>query len=187
MNDGLSRVLRGGHKLARSAGSSIRKAILRAEYPGLIFKGSVYIGPGCDIRVNRGGKLVLENCHVSRGVTLTVGASALLDISADFIGPNSVLVARESLVVGEGTKIAENVVVRDGNHDHSVPLRSLKFTSSPVRIGSDVWLGAGCAVLSGVSIGSSATVGAGAVVTRAIPAGSVATGVPAVAKPRSPA
>jgi len=112
-------------------------------------------------------------------VTLIAGVSACLKVDADFIGKNSTVVARELIVIGEGSKLAENVVVRDGNHDHSVPLRAMKFTQSPIVIGHDVWLGASSVVLSGVSVGDGATVAAGAVVTRPVRAGCTVAGVPA--------
>ncbi|YCQ26886.1 hypothetical protein M1E07_15660 [Arthrobacter sp. Z4-13] len=121
----------------------------------------------------------LDGCHVSPGVTLTAGRNARLDIAADYVGQNTTIVARESIYIGTGTQIAENVVVRDGNHDHSVPLRNLVFKSSPVHIEEDVWLGASSVVLAGVKVGAGATVAAGAVVTKDVLAASTVAGVPA--------
>ncbi|WP_303621205.1 hypothetical protein [Kocuria sp. WN036] len=46
-------------------------------------------------------------------------------------------------------------------------------------IGSDVWIGYGAIVLSGISIGSSSIIGAGAVVTHDIPENCIAIGQPA--------
>lgn len=174
-----SRLLRAVHQLGRRASSSGRRALLEAEFPGLQMEGRVFISPGCDIRVNPGGRLRVSDCIISRGVNITVGAGAVMEIDADFIGPNSVIVARERVTIGSGSKIAENVTVRDGNHDHSVELRKLVFTSRPVFIGEDVWLAAGSTVLQGVAIGRGATIGAGAVVTKDVPDRSVAVGVPA--------
>jgi acetyltransferase-like isoleucine patch superfamily enzyme len=52
-------------------------------------------------------------------------------------------------------------------------------TSRGIRIGEDVWLGAGSGVTDGVSIGSHAVVGMGSVVTRDVPEWAVVAGVPA--------
>jgi acetyltransferase-like isoleucine patch superfamily enzyme len=58
-------------------------------------------------------------------------------------------------------------------------MRAQGYTTAPIVIGDDVWLGSKSVVLKGVSIGRGAVVGAGAVVTRSLPSGAVAVGVPA--------
>ena len=179
MGDTLARALRGIYHYGRHASSAVRKISLRARYPGLTIHEPVYIGPGCDVQVARAATLTVRGCHVARGVTLIAGEGAALDIGADFIGANSTIVAREAVTIGDGSKVAENVVVRDGNHDHDVPLRSMRFMQSPVVIGADEWLGAASIVLSGVTVGDHATVAAGAVVTKDVNAGATVAGVPA--------
>lgn len=173
----------GVNVVAKRAASVVRKASLRTQFPGLEFKGSVHISPQCDIFVGRGGSLTICDCRISKGVTITVAAGAKMVIEADFIGPHSVIVAREQVVIGAGSKVAENVVIRDGNHDHSVPLREMVFTAASVHVGEDVWLGAGCAILQGVTVGAGSTVGAGAVVTKNVPPNTIAVGVPAKSRP----
>lgn len=57
-----------------------------------------------------------------------------------------------------------------------------KFDTSPdgkIEIHSDVWIGAGAIVLSGVEIGTGAVVGAGSVVTHSIPPYEIWAGNPA--------
>lgn len=49
----------------------------------------------------------------------------------------------------------------------------------PIRVGDNVYFGAGCLVLPGVTIGNDVVVGACSVVTKDIPDNSVAVGVPA--------
>ena len=48
-----------------------------------------------------------------------------------------------------------------------------------IRIGDDVWIGAGAIILPGVTIGEGAVVGAGAVVTKDIPPFAIVVGNPA--------
>lgn len=50
--------------------------------------------------------------------------------------------------------------------------------AAPIRIGNNVWIGAGSTILAGVTIGDNSVIGAGSVVTRSIPANVVAVGVP---------
>jgi len=83
--------------------------------------------------------------------------------------------------IGDHSLIGEFVTIRDANHGISRGqlIRSQKHSSSPIRIGRDVWIGRGACILPGVEIGDGAVIGANSVVTRSIPAGSIAAGVPA--------
>lgn len=175
----IARAIRGMRKTRQHVASHLRKAALRAQYPGLEFKGRVFIAPGCAIHVGHQASMTIQSCHVSRSVTLTAGPNSRMAINADYIGPNSTIVSRESVVIGSGSKLAENVVVRDANHDHSVPLAMMTFTNAPIVIGSDAWLGASSIILAGVTVGHHATVAAGAVVTHDVAEGGVVGGVPA--------
>lgn len=100
-----------------------------------------------------------------------------------------------SLEIGAFTSIAEGVtILTGGNHRvdwvTTFPFPTLwpegeQFTghprsSGPVRVGSDVWLGFGCTILSGVTIGDGAVVGAGAVVREDVEPYSIVLGNPAV-------
>lgn len=58
-------------------------------------------------------------------------------------------------------------------------IREQPMTSSPIVIGDDVWIGAGCQILKGVKIGNGAVIGARSVVTREIPENTIAFGSPA--------
>jgi UDP-3-O-[3-hydroxymyristoyl] glucosamine N-acyltransferase len=60
--------------------------------------------------------------------------------------------------------------------------REIEVSSSlgrPVRIGRNVWIGAGAIILPGVSIADDAQIGAGSAVIRCVPAGVTAFGNPA--------
>lgn len=159
--------------------SQLRLLALKARFPGLSTSGSVIVSKGCHIYLHRGGSMHLDGCHLAPGVTLTAGRDAVMRIEADFIGHNATIVSREAIHIGAGSQIAENVVIRDGNHDHSMPLHEMVFTSSPIHIDDDVWLGAASVILAGVKIGTGATVAAGAVVTKDVAAMSTVGGIPA--------
>lgn len=171
--------LRGVRRALQLGASALRLRLLRWTYPGLRVKGKVFLGPGCDVVLAPGSKVQLSSVHISPRVTIAAGPGATIVIEDSFVGPGAVLAAQQDLRVGQGTKIAEMVVIRDANHDHTAPLREMRFRSSPVDIGRDVWLGAGSIVLAGAHVGDGATVGAGAVVTGDVPPGATVVGVPA--------
>lgn len=130
-------------------------------------------------------------------------------LGADFhVGPGSVVWAPRSLVVGRDVYIGKNVTLEvdgaigDGvlianmvgiigrrDHDHTelgVNIRRSRWVgdfpddlSQQTIIGSDVWIGYGAVVLSGVTIGDSSIVAAGSVVTSDVPPNSIVAGNPA--------
>jgi len=62
----------------------------------------------------------------------------------------------------------------EAKHIHGHP-----GTKGDVTIGNDVWLGAGCVILSGVTIGHGAVIGCRSVVGRDVPAYAIVAGNPA--------
>ncbi len=93
-------------------------------------------------------------------------------------------------VIGDATMIANHVgIVGRRDHDMGEVGRAIRRASwvgddperlsAPVSIGSDVWIGFGAVVLSGVVIGDSAVVAAGAVVVNDVPPNTVVAGNPA--------
>lgn len=101
----------------------------------------------------------------------------------------------ESLDIGSFTSFADKVTIFIGG-EHNInwvstyPLRYLfsdpqagldghPTSRGPVRIGSDVWVGFGSTILSGVSIGDGAVIGARAVVSKDVPPYAVVSGNPA--------
>ncbi|MBT8255235.1 MAG: acyltransferase [Bacteroidia bacterium] len=78
--------------------------------------------------------------------------------------------------------IADAVSIRDTDHnfqDDSIPMNKQGFSTAPVKIMDNVWLGYGAVITKGVTIGSGAIVGANAVVTSDVPENAIVGGVPA--------
>ena len=88
-----------------------------------------------------------------------------------------------SIAIGDRCQIGPYVQILTADHPRDPVLRGqgLEFTK-PVRIGENVWIGAGAIVLPGVCVGEDAIIGAGSVVTRDVPPGATVIGSPA--KPR---
>jgi acetyltransferase-like isoleucine patch superfamily enzyme len=93
-----------------------------------------------------------------------------------FVNHSLTCMAIGGISIGDGTMIGPNVIIATDNHD----LRSkMVLVCKSVRIGKNVWIGAGARILPGVHIGDNAVVGAGAVVTKDVAANTVVAGIPA--------
>lgn len=98
------------------------------------------------------------------------------------IGRRVVIGCNEGVRIGKNGLIADNVSIRDTDHNFSdpeIPIKDQGITTKPVVIGDDVWIGYGVVVTKGVTIGKGSIVGANSVVTKDIPPYSIAVGVPA--------
>ena len=106
-----------------------------------------------------------------------------IEIGTDvFINTNVKISAPALVTIGDYALIGPNVVINSGNHRYSqpeVPIRRQGHSLKEIRIGRDVWIGAGAVVTAGVVIGDGAIVAAGAVVTKDVPSMSIVGGVPA--------
>jgi acetyltransferase-like isoleucine patch superfamily enzyme len=100
----------------------------------------------------------------------------------------------ESVSIGSFCSIADDVVIFGGGEHNpqwvtTYPLR-IAFgdllagkdghpaTKGPTRIGSDVWMGHGATIMSGVTVSDGAIIGARAVVTRDVPPYAIVAGNP---------
>lgn len=117
------------------------------------------------------------------GKDIVVLGSAHITIGAfSVIGRGTTIECNESIEIGNDVMVAENVSIRDTDHsfsDINYPIRVQGITTSPVKIGNDVWIGHGAVITKGVRIGDGCVIGANSVVVRDIPPYSVAAGVPA--------
>lgn len=98
------------------------------------------------------------------------------------IARNVTLDGRGGLEIGDDTIIGLESIIVTSTHiskEKDIPIRKQGMFCAPVRIGSDVWIGARVIVLPGVNIGNGAIVGANSVVTKDVPQYSIVGGVPA--------
>jgi maltose O-acetyltransferase len=104
------------------------------------------------------GLRIGSNCHIQQGVIIDYSHCWLIEIG------NNVTIAPRAYILA---------------HDASTK-RHLGYTSiGKVKIGDNVFIGAGAIILPNVCIGSNAIVGAGSVVLKDVPANIVVAGNPA--------
>lgn len=145
---------------------------IRFDNIGAITLGqNVSIGPYSEI-------VVMQNPTYSdvKG-SLTIGDRVIIGMGAN------IRAAGGSIYIGTGTMLAQHVSLIGANHrlsDHAYYIdQSLDTSKVDVKIGKNVWIGAGVIVLPGVSIGDNSVIAAGAVVSKSIPEGEVWAGIPA--------
>lgn len=96
-----------------------------------------------------------------------------------YINSNVTFVDDDHIYIGDYTMFAPNVTIATAAHPILPSLRKQGYQYNlPVKIGKNVWIGAGVIVMPGVTIGDNSVIGAGSVVTNDIPENSVAMGVP---------
>jgi acetyltransferase-like isoleucine patch superfamily enzyme len=140
-------------------------------------KGDIIIGD----KLNLFGRIISQN-----------GGKVVIQNNVQ-IGPNSIIGSVNSITIGEGTVISNNVVIMDNNNHPVHPedrilmqksrigseLRKWKYSvSQPIDIGKNVWIGQFARVNKGVTIGDNSIVAAMTVVTKDVPCNSIVAGNP---------
>ena len=161
--------------------SKIRILHLSFKYPNLKITGKSYIGKNCHIVCEDGGYMLLQDTHINFGSLLRCSKNANLSIKSSYIGMHNVIVATEKIHISH-SEIAEMVVIRDQNHkfDFSdTPISQKGYSSNPILIESNVWIGAKATILKGVIIGENSVVAAHSVVNKNVAKKSLVGGIPA--------
>jgi acetyltransferase-like isoleucine patch superfamily enzyme len=102
-----------------------------------------------------------------------------------YIGPNVVILADKGAEIHIGDKVMFGPQVKLIANDHKFddPTRPIKdcgyAARAGIRIGNDVWIGAGATILKGVHVGEGSVIGASSVVTREVGNREVWAGNPA--------
>lgn len=130
------------------------------------------LGPGCQVRISKKGRVALGKETVSRGgLVLRAEDGRIVIGDKCFFNSNCSITSMGEVKIGKGCQFANNLVIVDHDHDYKKGWGNYKVL--PVTIGDDVWVGANCTILKGVTIGDKAVIAAGSVVNKDVPAGTV--------------
>jgi acetyltransferase-like isoleucine patch superfamily enzyme len=136
-------------------------SLVRLELRG----GELLVGAGTEVR---------RLCRLNAKGRCDLGEEVLLSTGVHVHCSEDISVGRWS-IVGEYTTIADSNHLRTGE-DRAVYHSS---QSAPIRIGTNVWVGAKATIAKGVAIGDQAFVGANSVVTRDVEPWWLVAGIPA--------
>lgn len=96
-----------------------------------------------------------------------------------FANHNCQILDGGKVTFGDHVFIAPNCVFTTAEHAIDAQQRNEGLeVALPIKIGNNVWIGAGVIVLGGVEIGDNTVIGAGSVVTKNIPSNVIAVGTP---------
>jgi maltose O-acetyltransferase len=119
------------------------------------------------------GATIRPPFHCDYGYNISLGRGVFLNF-------NCVILDVVEVVIGDGTQIGPGVQILTADHPRDPVERATGLEwGKPIRIGRNVWIGAGALIMPGVTIGDDAIVGAGSVVTRNVPLGATVVGNPA--------
>ena len=107
-----------------------------------------------------------ENFHVSSGkIILHDGV---------FINNSCSFNCMERIEIGAGTMMGEGVRFYDHDHIYTAEkIEKWQWTSAPIIVGRDCWIGSNVTILKGVTIGDNTIIGAGCLIRNDVPANSV--------------
>ena len=137
---------------------------------------AVGIEPGAMLHISRRGRLTAKGkLYVRKGSDVNVAQSELVFGKNVFLNQNVIVVCRAGIEFGDGCIVGPGSMFFDHDHQFEIgdtPFWKQPFTYKPIKIGNNVWIGAGVIVCKGVTVGDDCIIGAGTVVTKSIPSGS---------------
>ncbi|MEA3230208.1 MAG: DapH/DapD/GlmU-related protein [Thermodesulfobacteriota bacterium] len=162
-----------------------RNVVIR--HPGKISIGdNVAIDDNCILDGRGSGKRGLrleDNVLINRNCMILAKTGPIRIGKRSSIGSNSVIVSMSGVDIGEAVLTAGGCYISAGTYQFEaldMPVMDQDvYSSGPVTIGANSWLGTRVTILDGVSIGNGAVIGAGALVNKDIPTHAVAIGTPA--------
>jgi len=120
--------------------------------------------------VNIGNEVEIRNYF-----NLVIKSNSKIEIENNvFINNNCSINCLSSIFIGENTLLGENVKIYDHNHKYEAhKIFHKDFTTSPISIGKNCWLGSNVTILKGVKIGNNVIIGAGCIIYKNVPDNSI--------------
>jgi acetyltransferase-like isoleucine patch superfamily enzyme len=123
------------------------------------------------IDLRRDGVISIGSVIVESGTNIASSGKLLIGENV-FINRNCNIVCRDTIRIGDECFFGPNVCIYDHDHMFGEHGKRDGFTTSPVQIGKNTWIGASCVILKGTQIGENCVIGAGSVIKGIIPSNS---------------
>ena len=126
------------------------------------------ISPFTEIEIAKKAKLILgKMVRVRSGSKIKVRKNAKIHIGDNTsLNHGCMIISHDKIIIGKDVQFGPNVLIYDHDHDFrdKLGIRSLKYKTSAVEIGNNVWIGANSVILKGSKIGDNCVIGAGSVI-----------------------
>lgn len=134
-----------------------------------------YIGNDFDLYIENGKCNIGDRFYARSRFNLELINGSIEVGDNVFINRDVSMICHEKIKIGSNTLIGESVKIYDHNHRfrNSDLISSQGFSSAPVIIGDNVWIGSNAVILKGVNIGNNSVVSAGSIVKVNIPRNSI--------------
>src|SRR3954469_15060373 len=160
-----------------------RLARLKLRWRGrLVTDGIAFVGPGVKLEIGKDAKLHLGRWSwIGHDTKIRVHEGEVRIGAKSVLGQECTISAFQHISIGRECIIADRVMLID--FDHGVvevdrPIRRQGIYKRDVRVGHNVWIGYGVAILRGVTVGDNSVIGTSTIVSADVPANAVAAGVP---------
>ena len=135
--------------------------------------GICLISPHTEITLENGAELHIGKKFKMRdGAKIRVRKGAVCKIGDNVsLNSNNMVVCHERIEIGNDVQFSPNVQIYDHDHDFRIAggIKAGKFNTSPIKIGSNVWVGANSVILRGTEIGDNCVIGAGCIIKGKFP------------------
>jgi acetyltransferase-like isoleucine patch superfamily enzyme len=144
--------------------------------------GLCFIGPGVQLEIGRDAVLRLGRWSwIGHGTKIRVHEGEASIGAKTVLGQECTISAFQHVSIGRECIVADRVMLIDFDHgvvEHERPVREQGIYKRDVRVGHNVWIGYGVAILRGTTVGDNCVLGTSTIVTKDVPANAIAAGVP---------
>jgi len=144
--------------------------------------GLCFVCPGVTIEIGKDATLHLGRWSwIGHGCKLRAHEGEVRIGAKTVIGQECTISAFQHVSIGRECIVADRVMLIDFDHGVVEVDRSIRqqgIYKRDVRVGHNVWIGYGVAILRGTTVGDNCVLGTSTIVTRDVPDNAVAAGVP---------
>lgn len=146
----------------------------------IVIRGRKFVDFGESLTTGVGCRFDAFPCN-KQNTVIKFGRNVQINDSVHMVG-------MESITVGDNVLMASHIFISDNSHgsykgdeqdsDPTIPPTERKYTTAPISIGKNTWIGESVMIMPGVTIGEGCIIGAHSIVNKDIPNYSIAVGSP---------